>query len=274
MCRGEVRVEQGTENGQFQNNDLSLYDLWVTVRKRKFTILIVVLASVVLALAYTALAQKVYRVSNTLVLNQEDDFITKGEIVAAVKELDRFRVVHRERTARLVGMPVEELGGIKRIRAFEIRGTNLVQVDIDTLEGRAGVALMDALPHFLQTGSNAAEKLRMRRALLEKNRDDLKAIIDNPTKGLGLSSNTIVYVPSIDLYTLREKYNGQTMIIDMLKQGRVITLASRTEPPGAPYKPKRVFTVLMGLCAGFFLGVFAAFFVEWSSGARRARLPG
>ncbi len=267
-------MKQNAENGQFRDNDLSLYDLWVTVRKRKFTILIVVLASLALALAYTALAQKVYRVSNTLVLNQTDDFITKGEIAAAVKELDRFRVVHGERTARLLGMPVEELGAIKRIKALEIKGTNLVQVDIDTIEGRSGVALMDALPSFLQTGSNSAEKLKMRRALLEKNRDDLKAIIDNPTKGLGLSSNTVVYVPSIDLYALREKYNNLTMIIDMMKQGRVITLASQTESPGAPYKPKRAFTVLMALWAGCFLGVFAAFFVEWSSGARRTRLSG
>lgn len=267
-------MEQGTPNEQFRDNDVSLYDLWVTVRKRKFTILIVVLASLVLALAYTALAQKVYRVSNTLVLNQTDDFITKGEVVAAVKELDRFRGVHRERTARLLGMPVEELGGIKRIKAFEIKGTNLIRVDIDALDGRAGVALMDALPSFLQTASNSAEKLNMRRALLEKNRDDLKAIIDDPTKDLRLSSNTIVYVPSIDLYALREKYNNQTMVIDMIRQGRVITLASKTEPPGAPYKPKRAFTVLMALCAGCFLGVFAAFFVEWSSGARHARLPG
>jgi len=229
-----------------------------------------------IASAYAALAPKVYRVSNTLVLNQMQDedaeeLIKKGEIIAAVADLDKLLGLPKDETVDLLGMQVKDLNEIGKIKASEIKGSSALRVDIETTDSRSGIALMDALPGYIQSTPTIANRLDMQKALMEKNREDLKAIIDNPMRDLKLSPNTVVYVPSIDLYTLREKYNRLNMMMEKMEKGRIVSLARKTEPPVKPYRPKRSMSVLIGLIMGCFLGIVVAIFMEWLRNARRTR---
>jgi capsular polysaccharide biosynthesis protein len=269
-------VDKINPSERYQDDEIDLYDLWLVLKKRKITILFIILVSLGIAIAYAVLAPKVYRVSNALVLNQvqhkdEIELIKRGEIVAAVADLDMLLNLNKEKVAHLLSMQVKDLNGIGNIKASEGKGSSVVLVDIEAFNSSAGIALMEALPGYIQSTPSIASKLDMQTALMEKNREDLKAIIDNPTKDLKLSSNTVVYVPSIDLYALREKYNHLNMIMEKIEKGEIVSLTWKTEPSLKPFKPNIKLAILLSIVMGCFLGALAAFFIEWLSNARRTR---
>lgn len=269
-------MEKNNPNECCQADEIDLYDLWLVLKKRRITILLIALISLSAAFAYAVLAPKVYRITNTVVINQiqekdEVELINPEEIIAVLADLDTLLKHQKEKAAHLLNMQGKDLNGIRNIKASRGKNLNVVRVDIETFDSRAGIALMEALPGYLQWIPNIAVKLDMQKVLMEKNRDDLKAIIDDPMRDLKLSPNTVVYVPSIDLYTLREKYNRLNMMMEKMEKGQIVFLVWKNEPPEKQYKPKRVMSVLLGLVLGSFLGFFVAIFLEWSGNARRVR---
>lgn len=264
-------MEKITPNERYQDDEIDLYDLWLVLKKRKITVILIVLVSLCAAGFYVVLAPRVYRVSNILVLTQPLELIKQAELIAAIADLDELLKLNKIKAAHLLGIQVGDLNGIGSIKASEIKGSSVLRVNIETLHSSAGIALMEALPQYIQSSPNVASKLGMEKALMEKNRKDLKAIIENPTKDLKLPSNTVVYVPSIDLYTLREKYNLLIMMMEKIEEGQIVTLASKTELPTDPYEPKKSMIVFLCLIMGCLLGIFIAFFMEWVSNAKQAR---
>ena len=226
-------------------------------------ILLIVLVTLGLAIAYATLAQKVYRVSNNLILNQMVGSIKQSELTAAIDELNELKNLRKEKTAQLLSMHVDDLDKIINIKASVSKGSGVVRVDIETLDNSAGIALMEALPGYIQSVPSIAINLEMEKALTEKNMEDLKAIIDNPVKDLNL--------PSIDLYTLREKYNQLVITMENIEEKQLVSFAWKTEPPLKPFKPNTMLIVSLGLVMGCLLGIFIAFFLDWTINARRVR---
>jgi len=266
-----VHVEKIVPDGRYHDDEIDLYDLWLVLKKRKLMILLIVLVTLGLAIAYATLAQKVYRVSNNLILNQMVGSIKQSELTAAIDELNELKNLRKEKTAQLLSMHVDDLDKIINIKASVSKGSGVVRVDIETLDNRAGVALMEALPGYIQSVPSIAINLEMEKALTEKNMEDLKAIIDNPVKDLNLPSNTVVYVPSIDLYTLREKYNQLVITMENIEEKQLVSFAWKTEPPVKPFKPKTKLIVSLSLVMSCLLGAFIAFLMEWASNAKQAR---
>lgn len=264
-------VEKITPDEHYLDDDIDLYDLWLVLKKRKLTILLVVLVTLGISIAYIALTPKIYRVSNTLIPNQMVESVKQSDLTAAIDELNELKNVRKEKIAHLLKMHVDDLNKIMNIKASVSKGSSAVRVDIETLDNSAGIALMEALPGYIQSVPSIAINLEMEKAITEKNMEDLKVIIDNPVKDLTLSSNTVVYVPSIDLYTLREKYNRLIMTMENIEGKRSVFFAWKTEPPLKPFKPKTTLIVSLSLAMGCFLGIFIAFFLEWSTNARRLR---
>lgn len=264
-------MEKTTLDERYQDDEIDLYDLWLVLKKRKLTILLVVLVTLGLAIAYVALTSKIFRVSNTLIPNQMIGSIKQSELTAAIDDLNELMNLRKEKAAQLLNMKVDDLNKIKNIKASVIKGLSVVRVDIEALDSSAGVALMEALPGYIQSVPSIAINLEMEKALTEKNMQDLKVIIDNPVKDLSLPSNTVVYVPSIDLYTLREKYNRLVMAMENIEEKQLVSFAWKTEPPLKPFKPEAKLILSLGLFMGCFLGVFLAFFLEWTTNARRVR---
>ena len=264
-------MEKIVPDGRYHDDEIDLYDLWLVLKKRKLMILLIVLVTLGLAIAYATLAQKVYRVSNNLILNQMVGSIKQSELTAAIDELNELKNLRKEKTAQLLSMHVDDLDKIINIKASVSKGSGVVRVDIETLDNSAGIALMEALPGYIQSVPSIAINLEMEKALTEKNMEDLKAIIDNPVKDLNLPSNTVVYVPSIDLYTLREKYNQLVITMENIEEKQLVSFAWKTEPPLKPFKPKIILIVSLSLVMGCFLGIFIAFFLEWTRNARRVR---
>jgi len=264
-------VEKIVPDGRYHDDEIDLYDLWLVLKKRKLMILLIVLVTLGLAIAYATLAQKVYRVSNNLILNQMVGSIKQSELTAAIDELNELKNLRKEKTAQLLSMHVDDLDKIINIKASVSKGSGVVRVDIETLDNSAGIALMEALPGYIQSVPSIAINLEMEKALTEKNMEDLKAIIDNPVKDLNLPSNTVVYVPSIDLYTLREKYNQLVITMENIEEKQLVSFAWKTEPPLKPFKPKIILIVSLSLVMSCLLGAVIAFLMEWVSNSKQAR---
>ena len=264
-------MEKNTEKEYYHNDEIDLYDLWITLKKRWSIILVITLVSTGIAFSYAYLAPKVYRVHNILVFNQMQDWdlFNQSEMAAAVSVLDKLNkitdltVLEKDKVLNMLGMHAGDLRDIKNIKSSEIKGSNALWVDIDTYDRNKGVALMEALPGFILSNPNISNKLKMQKALILKNREDLKAIIDNPTMNIKLSRDAVVYLPSIDLYALRERYNRINAMIEKMEKGQLVSLAWKTESPAVPYKPNKFMSILIGLVMGCILGILTAFFMGW-----------
>ena len=263
-----MEMDMETERNSYQDEEIDLYDLWLILKKKWLVILVVTFISTGLALSYAFLIPKVYRVHNILLFNQLQDgeILNQGEMTAAVSVLDKLNNLNDLETQKvfnMLGINDGNIKAIKSIKSSEIKGSSSLWVDIDTTDRKAGVALMEALPSVVLSTPTIADKLKTQKAIIQKNIDDLKAIINNPMMSLKLSRDTIVYLPSIDLYALREKYNRLNMIMEKIDRGLLISLAWKTEPPKWPIKPKKALSILIGLVMGCFLGILIAFFMEW-----------
>lgn len=261
----------------YSEKELDLYDLWLTLKKRWLVILIFTVVAAGLAFFYSSVSRKVYSVHNILVANlmQEWGFIGQGEMAAAVSVLDKINKlndIEKNRISALLRMTEHDLEVIKNISATEIKGSTSVWIDIDTYDRKTGVALMESLPGFILSTPSVADKMNTTLGLMKKNREALKSIIDNPTRNLKLTNGTVVYLPSIDLYSLQDKYNQLNMMIEKAEKGTLLSLAWKTEQPKVPTRPKKAKIMIIGILAGCFLGVLSAFTLEWHETAKRNHL--
>jgi len=272
-------MEMNTQHEYHEEDEINLYDLWLIMKRRRSIILLVILVSTGLSFSYAFLALKAYRIHNILVFNQMQDWdlFNQSEMAAAISVLDKLNKLtdlEKDKVLSMLGMNEGDLKDIRNIKSSEIKGSSALWVDIDTYDREKGIALMEALPGFVLSNPNISNRLKMQKALMLKNREDLKAIINNPTMNLKLSRDAVVYMPSIDLYALRERYNRINAIMEKMDRGQLVSLAWKTEPPMVPYKPKKIMSILIGLVMGFFLGMLITFFMEWKEKAQHAHLRG
>jgi capsular polysaccharide biosynthesis protein len=268
-----MEMDMETEHNAYQDEEIDLYDLWLILKKKWLVIFIVTFISTGLALSYAFLAPKVYRVHNILLFNQLQDgeILNQSEMAAVISILDKLNDLtdndltdlEKQKVFNMLGINNGNFKVIKKIKSSEIKGSSSLWVDIDTTDRKAGVALMETLPRVVLSNPNITNKLKTQKALIQKDMDDLKAIINNPMMSLKLSRDAVVYLPSIDLYALREKYNRLNMIMDKIDKEQLISLAWKTESPNRSIKPKKAMSILIGLLMGCFLGIFIAFFMEW-----------
>jgi capsular polysaccharide biosynthesis protein len=275
-----MEMEMETEHNSYQDEEIDIYDLWLTLKKKWLVILVVTCISTGLALSYAFFFPKVYRVHNILLFNQLQDGepFNQSEMAAVISILYKLNDLtdltdfEKQKVFNMLGINDGNFKVIKNIKSSEIKGSSSIWVDIDTTDRKAGVVLMETLPSVILSNPDITDKLKTQKALIQKNMDDLKAIINNPMMSLKLSRNAVVYLPSIDLYALREKYNHLNMIMEKIDKGQLISLAWKTEPPKKSIKPKKAMSILIGLVMGCFLGIFIAFFMEWMTKERHIHL--
>jgi putative effector of murein hydrolase len=262
-----MEMSMETEHNSYQDEGIDLYDLWLILKKKWLVILIVTFISTGFAVSYAFLATKVYRVHNILV--QDVELFNQTEMAAAVSVLDKLNNVNdlaaqeKQKVFNMLGVNNTDIKVITNFKSSEIKGSSALWVDIDTTDRKTGVALMENLPRIISSNPNITNKIKTQKTLIQKNMEDLKAIINNPTMSLKLSHDAIIYLPSIDLYALREKYNNFNLTLEKIDKGQIVSLAWKTEFPQKPIKPRKAISIMIGLVMGCFLGIFIAFFMEW-----------
>ena len=141
---------------------------------------------------------------------------------------------------------------------------------IDTSNREAGVRMMSMLPSYLLERPFIYEKINTQKDLLQKNRDELKKIIDDPRDLFGLTaSQSIICGPMLDPYSYKEKFNQITSDINQIERKQIIILADKTLVPEHPDSKKKRMIILIGAFIGIIMGLVSAFFVEGAMNAKR-----
>lgn len=256
---------------KYYEDEIDLYELCLVIKKRGWLISLITLLSFCTAFGYCLLTPKIYKTSNIVALesfvsSNPQYLISTAEIKSIITM--PLETLSPEKKADLWGMDTAILKDIKDIKTSKIKEVAALRIDVNTIDRKAGVRIIDALVHYINTRPIVQQKIEQKKRLLQENKQDLKEIIDNPYNGHGLPDGSIIYDPATSLYALREKYNTLCFTLNKLEKGQVVRLADKTIVPEKPYKPKKKLVVPLGIVIGLFLGIFAAFFMEWLTNAR------
>jgi len=271
---------QGNRNVQYyDDNTVSIYDIWLAIKKRRWLICIIALLSFVVSLSYSFVTPNVYKISNVLILSHSIDSLEQklpssedkslfnmSEIKSAITLLPD---LSKRQQARKLGLEESVLEVIKDIKISKIKDSELLVLEVNTHDSEAGVKVINAMAKYANALPFVRKRIEQRKQLLKKNRDELRRIIVDPWGYCTLPDNATMPEVLISLYKLRKNYNEISLNIDELEKGEVMALAGETLAPEIPYRPKRVRITVLGLVGGVFLGIFIAFFTEWMASARR-----
>ncbi len=264
----------------YPEDEIDLYELWLVLRKRAVIITVVALLCLGVGLAYALFSPRVYRVSNIMFLKSFDIshhaavlgmqspsrvyLVSVAEVKSFVDSLNRFPASQR---AGLLGLDTGVMRDIRNIKVSGIKGAKALKIDVDTLDGKSGVKAIDAVVNFINTRPVVRERIASERAVVLKNTDVLKKIMDKPQIIDG-KDRLIIYSPEVSLFTLKESYNAMCSALEELGKGRVVALGDRTIVPVRPERPKKKLIFALSIVLGLLAGIFAAFFVEWIENAR------
>ena len=193
------------KNIQYYDDDtISIYEIWLIMRKRIWLIFIITLLSFGFSLTYFLLAPGVYKVSNVMVLSQSlsianqvlqgrsdhsKDFINILEIKSSIVAL---KDLSKKQKAKALGLDKSVIEAIEDIKISQIEGANSLKAEVDTLDRDSGVKMIKAISNFTNDLPFVQRRVKSAKELLEKNRDDLRDIIENPLSLLNLPDNAMV----------------------------------------------------------------------------------
>ena len=273
---------QGNRNVQYyDDNTVSIYDIWLAIKKRRWLICIIALLSFVVSLGYSFVTPNVYKISNVLILShgmnllgQEREFSSSAdkslfnvsEIKSAITVL---QTLSKRQQMNKLALEESISKVIKDIKVSEIEEKELLELEVNTLDSEAGVRVINAITKYVNNLPFVLKRIEQRKQLLKKNIEELRRIIADPWSYSNLPDNATISEILISLYKLRKNYNEISLNIDELEKGKVMALAGETLAPEKPYRPKRTWITVIGLVCGVFLGIFIAFFTEWMASARR-----
>lgn len=269
----------------FDDETINIYDIWLSVKKRKWIVFTIILLSFICFLLYSVLTPDVYKSSNVLVMSLDKDFLAfstdKETIDSSVSiinmleiksALTLFEKLSKEQQATILGLRGADKKAFRDIKISDIKGDRgqieQLKVEVDTLDKDVGVNIINALTDYVNTLPFIKKRIDYRKKILQKNGEELKKIIDDPIHQLNLPDNIIVSEILISMYDLRKVYNKITYAVDELEKAKLVMQAGKTHLPEKPYKPKRVIIASIGLIAGAFIGIFFVIFLEWIASSR------
>ncbi len=245
------------------NYEIDLFELWRIVCKRRRVVLLVVLLFLVGAGLYASFSREVFKVTNAIVLSKINNVqLSSSEVKSIIQVLND---LSPEQQAKELGMEVSALNNIIKIRASDLKGNSIVNLEIETLNREIGMSVMQKLPNYIMTRPYIVKMIEREKGLLNSNMNSLKKVIDDPSARLRLStSHTIIYSPMLDIYSCNEKYNQLISDLNKFEENELVVFVRETIYPLKPYKPKRILIVSIGLMSGIIIGVFMVLIREWT----------
>jgi len=256
--------QMAAEGNEFVNDhEIDVCELWRIVWKRRSVVIIVTLLFLAGAGLFIALSREVYKVSNALVLSKIGNVqLSYPEVKMIIQVLDD---LPPSQQAKELGMEVGAIKNVKRIKAVDIKGSNIVKLEIETLNRETGMGVMQILPRYIMTRPYVVKMIEREKGLLNSNIHALKKIIDDPSIRLRLAtSHTIIFSPMMDIYSCNEKYNQLIADLDKIEKRELVFFVRQTIFPIEPYKPKKILVLTIGLLGGIIIGAFMALVMEWA----------
>lgn len=269
---------------KYDYDTIDVYDIWLAFKNKKWLVITTTFVFLCLSIAYAVFAPNVYKVSNILVVSQDllipadSEFRSQNYSAVDISEiksaLSLLEDVSKKQLALVLGIDTDIIETFKDFSISDIESpnpgiNNAIKIDVNTHNAEHGSKILDAMVSYINTLTLVREKTAFRKTIMEKNRDELKKILEDPVGSLKMPPDTVVSEILISQYKLREHYNNTVLSIQNLEKTDVINLIGKTVIPERPNKPRRAKIVILGLFSGMFIGLFSAFLLEWFSSVRR-----
>jgi capsular polysaccharide biosynthesis protein len=271
-----------TFNEPIYQDEINIYDLWLVLKKRKLLVFAFTIICSAIACTYTFLSPNIYIVTNMITISplpintaffssgtdsKEISIVSNPDIIAIINSLNELT---KQQLAIELGLDIAIVKKIKdrEIKAKLIRETSLIDVKVKSSDKYSAKSLIDKLPSYLQTRTFIKSRIENQKGLLEKNRNLLKNILDDPAKTLNLNSKSIIIRDLTGLANLWVNYNAIDATIKFIEEGKIIMLTETTSVPEKPTSPKSGLIIILGSLSGMFIGVLLAFIIEAVTFAR------
>ncbi|WP_188020323.1 Wzz/FepE/Etk N-terminal domain-containing protein [Deferribacter autotrophicus] len=283
---------------QYQNipnyyeDEIDLYELWLTIKKYKKLIFAIVIVSLIIATLYTFLTPRVYTVENTLFLpnlktindtlfssssgskTSDRSIFNKNDIKNLLSNLDKYD----ENTLKnYLKLNDDEIQTLKSIKVSDIKRGNLLTIRIDVQDIALAKNILNKILDYINNLNLIKESLQQNKLLLEKERDNLYAkiveykFLIKKLKSFNHQRDNLYlgFDPYGALLDVEHKYN---LILETLKtynKFNKITYLSDPIYPNKPSKPKTKLIIAVSFITSLMFGIFLAFFIEWIKNAQK-----
>ena len=276
----------------YQEDEIDLYELWLTLKKRWKVVLSTTALFVLASVVYILVAKPVYEAKAIIKLpayyekNNETikkvPFITSKETELLIEKLNQL-IEQKELTiiSKKLNIPVNISKYITKIYTNNDRKNRdiiLIKVEYSGKNPKFEQQIFPAVVKYLNSNPYLSEKINLKRETLKKListvNQKLKELISMKSlilKKLPKSSKNNVFTFnsfSIDreILSLQLQLNEFQYKLENLKGFEI-----SVEPifHKNPAKPKKSLILAVATVSSLFLGVFLAFFLEWIENARK-----
>jgi len=278
---GKKTTNQNIQQYYYEEDEIDLYELWLTLKKRKKIILSTTLTFFIISLVYIFIATPVYKSAFTIKLPKKEGslLITQYEIKNLIDNINYLlKEKNFKEISKLLNIKEEDIKKIKNISLKKDRNAkDIATIEIETIDKNLVPNLEKGVYLFLDSNPFLKEKIKNERLLINKEietlsskisdlyeirNDILEKIKKNEIKELGFNPQDL----DIKIIDLKVKIDRLKTI---LKEIKGIEISIPAIIPENPYKPKKTLILAVATISGLFLGVFLAFFLEWLENVKR-----
>ncbi|WP_297493493.1 Wzz/FepE/Etk N-terminal domain-containing protein [Persephonella sp.] len=282
-------VKKDQEIVYYQEDEIDLYELWLTLKKRWKVIASTTLIFAITAVVYIFIAKPVYTSSFFVkipgrYINAGSSFkrinlISVEETNHIISDLSNdLREKNYKKLKHLLKLHEDKIKNIRSIAPSKIRGNKgLVKIEIESYKPSIIPDISKSLVSYLNSNSYVKRKIETEREKLlmfikeSKNKlqemEKTKELINKDLKA-GKIQNLGFNPLDLDTKILKIKKEIAELEI-RLKNLKGFEISVDPAIPEKPSKPKKKLILAVSVVSGLFLGVFLAFFFEWIENASR-----
>ncbi|WP_022852946.1 Wzz/FepE/Etk N-terminal domain-containing protein [Thermodesulfatator atlanticus] len=257
----------------YEEDEIDLYELWLTLKKRKAVIFITTFIFVIFACVYLFVAKDIYKIKFALQAQEASVYeISQGiETISTLIKEGRYDELRK----------VLNIKNPKNIISISSRiprnNKEIVEVTLESTNNQELLPLQKHIAIYLAKIPTIKNKIELRREILTKEIKNLERQIRNIEelkkeilKKSKLSDNEIKGITELELL-LKDLQSSYLEKYSELQNLKPFFLITTNVAPTKPYKPKKKLILAVSIVSGLFLGMFLAFFLEWLENAKKRK---
>jgi|GEM_PF-1316371 len=266
----QTRTDDTREDARRSRQDeISLYDLWSVIVKRKMVLIVLLFLSLLGAALFAFTSPKVYRLEAHMKLYLPRDAVTVKELPTARDLASILGRIDAEKKARIFSKKAEEITDLKIV---EMKGaTDKFKIVIEALN-------RDMLPEALDEAVIYIESMNMIRSNEEKIRRELdlkiKDLRETYTKSARINQaiDKSLHTSNVSSFGFSPIDAHQRVLemkigLDRLEQERLqYKLIQPLDDPfvsKSPVKPRKMLILTLACFGSLMIGLFVAFVMEY-----------